>query len=306
MKKRLAFDAALTLLLVFEMFIQYTGDILHEIVGFAFFATIVAHLVVERRWIAGAVRTVDRRPLGRKRAVLLGVAIALAADLIALIVSSVIISNLLYAAGLNLLFLNLTGIWTLVHAVSSYALCALVVVHLALHWSMVASVFHVSYSPSRREAIGRGIGAVAALGIVAIGATMTSSVNALAPLAGSGGEDALAGSGNSGEADAFAAVGDSASVDAADAGSDSATASAMLSKGKRHRGQATGTATTDSSIVADPPASSSDSAGDSSASSAHSSESTDTVSGTCPLCPKSCPLSDPECNKPYDAGLISP
>ena len=30
---RVAFDAVLTIMLVFEMFIQYTGDFLHEVVG---------------------------------------------------------------------------------------------------------------------------------------------------------------------------------------------------------------------------------------------------------------------------------
>lgn len=38
--------------------------------------------------------------------------------------------------------------------------------------------------------------------------------------------------------------------------------------------------------------------------SSSSSGSSDSASGTCPLCPKNCPLSAPQCSRPYEAGLI--
>ena len=57
LRGRLAFDLILTALLVVEMFFQLTGDFLHEVLGIVFFVTIVAHLVLSRKWISVTSRT---------------------------------------------------------------------------------------------------------------------------------------------------------------------------------------------------------------------------------------------------------
>ena len=63
---RVIFDVLLTIMLVFEMFIQYTGNFLHEVVGFAFFATM---MVVQLVWAilfmpetkGGTIEDIERR-----------------------------------------------------------------------------------------------------------------------------------------------------------------------------------------------------------------------------------------------------
>ena len=50
-KTKMALDVVLTLLIVFEMLIQYTGNFFHEVMGFVFFATIVTHLVFSSAWM---------------------------------------------------------------------------------------------------------------------------------------------------------------------------------------------------------------------------------------------------------------
>ncbi|MBQ9041825.1 MAG: DUF4405 domain-containing protein [Eggerthellaceae bacterium] len=169
LRTRLAFDAVLTALLAFEMFYEVTGDTLHEIVGVAFFATIVAHLVLSRKWIGATAKAVSNgkrmKPMATARMVL---GILLAISMVVLMASSVAISNLLAGAGVDLAGAAY-GTWALVHTVSSYALCCLVVAHLGIHWASIASAFKIPYNPERRAAIGTGVTALGALGVAAIG-----------------------------------------------------------------------------------------------------------------------------------------
>ena len=131
LRTRLAFDAALTALLAFEMFFEVTGDTLHEIVGVAFFATVIAHLALSRRWIGATTKAVSAgkrmKPMARVR---MALGVLLAISMAVLMASSAAISNLLAGAGIDLAG-SAYGTWALVHTVSSYALCCLVVVHLA-------------------------------------------------------------------------------------------------------------------------------------------------------------------------------
>ena len=102
----------------------------------------------------------------------------LAITTVVLGVSSVAISGILASAGF-VWPIGAYSMWANVHAISSYALCSLVVVHLAMHWAFLASAFRVRYDPTRRRAISTGVNAVAALGVVALG---VAGVKANAPL----------------------------------------------------------------------------------------------------------------------------
>ncbi|HAM16478.1 MAG TPA: hypothetical protein DCP91_11620 [Eggerthellaceae bacterium] len=172
---RVALDAALSLMLVFEMLIQFTGEFLHEVVGFAFFATLVAHLAFSAAWVKNTARNAKAGKLTARRASLAAVGCLLTATTIALGVSSVAISGILASTG----FVWPVGdysTWAAVHTYSAYALCALAVVHLAMHWAFLASAFKIEYNPSRRRAISRGVTAMAALGVLALGATAAGKV----------------------------------------------------------------------------------------------------------------------------------
>ena len=165
---RIVLDTLLSVMIVFEMFIQYTGAFLHEVIGFAFFATIAVHLILSAKWMKGTARVAREGKLtGRRRALaIMGCLLGIATLVLAL--SSIAISGILEGAGFVWPFGEYV-MWVTLHGFSAYALCALVVVHLAMHWGFIASAFKVPYDPSRRRAIGAGVSAVAAVGAVALG-----------------------------------------------------------------------------------------------------------------------------------------
>lgn len=335
-RMRLGFDIALGLLLIFEMLYTLTGNVLHELVGIVFFATMAAHLVFARKWSGSMVRSLkERRKLPDEQKARLAIAIALALCAVALAVSSVAISNLLGPSPEYLLSGAYIA-WCLVHTVSAYGMCVLAVVHLLLHWVFVAKVLKISYNPERRQAINTAMGAVAGVAAVAIGASGLQAVASFAgvPLAGqlddgaSGGRNGSGrkGSGaNGGEApdpdgelpaDDFNGRGsadDDGELPADDnksdgvpsdpEGSEEAAPSQRNQRGQRRRGMEEG--------------SSSGSSGDGNGSNdgndiapdfGNGSGSNDgnggSTSDICTLCRKYCPLSAPRCNKPYAAGLI--
>ena len=166
-KTKIALDVVLTLLIVFEMFIQYTGNFLHEVMGFVFFATIVVHLVFASTWMKSTAQAIGKGKLSGRRRANLVLDIALAVVMVVLVVSSLAISDILYQAGF--VMPGIYEVWSVLHTMSSYMLCVLVVGHLALHWVFMASAFKVPYNPARRQAIGSGVQVAAALGMLALG-----------------------------------------------------------------------------------------------------------------------------------------
>ena len=177
MKKttRIAFDAVLSVMLIFEMFIQYTGDFLHEVVGFAFFATIVAHLLFSRTWMSSTVKAARTGKLPARRRFKAVIGIALGVCMLLLGVSSVAISQILASFGFSMAGSYL--VWKALHTFSSYALCILVVVHLTSHWASLASTLRIEYNPARRQAIGFGVKGMATLGAVALGVSGMQSLS---------------------------------------------------------------------------------------------------------------------------------
>ncbi|MBR2834726.1 MAG: cytochrome b/b6 domain-containing protein [Coriobacteriales bacterium] len=171
MKKRTArilIDVLLTVLIIFEMAIQFTGEYLHEIMGIVFFFTIAAHLVLQATWIKG---TTDAALHGRlkgrrKRFAIMNSLLAISA--LVLGISSIAISDLLFQAGLDWTW-GTYEVWEAIHAISSYALCAVVAVHLTLHWVFLSSILKIPYNPSRREVIGASIHSAASLAAVSLG-----------------------------------------------------------------------------------------------------------------------------------------
>ena len=313
---RVAFDVALTAMIVAEMFIQFTGVFLHEVIGFAFFATVVAHLALSAKWIKGTAGSVRRGAMTGRRTALAAMGILLAVNMAVLGASSVAISTILSSAGLEWAF-GPYAAWATVHAVSSYTLCALVALHLGMHWAFLASAFRVPYDPSRRRAINAGVNAVAAMGALALGAM---AVRQAAPLVGPGSASAATGDGGESSAgsdgeNVFGSVSD-VRADGGAYSASSGSAKGARGAGKMGRKGADAPSSSDGSADSgasaresvpvqdeapsyEEPSSEEDSGGP-----VPESDDSSTVSGTCTLCRKQCPLSAPQCDKPYRAGLL--
>ncbi len=291
---RVVLDAMLTVMIVAEMFIQFTGVFLHEVIGFAFFATVVVHIALSAKWIKNTASTAKKGKMTARRTALAIMGILLAVNVVVLGISSVAISTILESAGLTWT-LGSYATWKAAHAVSSYTLCALVVVHLGMHWAFLASAFKVPYDPSRRRAISTGVHAVAAVGALALGAM---AVNQIAPL--------TSGNGNGNTTQTQAQNGT--------ASNSSSSASSSAHGGKRkdeiqgvpsNTNGATGTSSSGAASTSNSPTSQGSAPSQSSSNGASgSADSLSTASGICTLCHKKCPLSAPKCDKPYREGLL--
>lgn len=168
---RIVFDLLLTVLLLFECLHQLTGNVLHEIVGVAFFICIVVHLTFASRWIKNTAGSLKNGEMAKRQKKLAVVAVLLAVDVVVLMFSSAIISQLLWDVGFDFTAFNPGNIWYPIHTVAAYALCILVLGHLSMHWKTVADTLRVPYDPSRREAIASGVRAVVLIGGIAVGIT---------------------------------------------------------------------------------------------------------------------------------------
>lgn len=342
-KTRVVLDVVLTAMIVFEMFIQYTGEFLHEVIGFAFFATVVIHLALSAKWMSSTAKAAKSGKMTGRRTALAVMGILLAITIVVLGVSSVAISGLLSSAGF-VWTLGSYSMWATIHAVSSYVLCALVTVHLAMHWAFLASALKVPYDPSRRRAIGTGVHVAAAmgalaLGVLAVGEAMPRTANATVSRGNSGSsggngnafkgplKDRSLGSEAASSSDASSgsdSTGFSGSSGSASSSSNSSTVGSSRGDRKTRNdngskprvnssGSAQGTgSSSDSARTIEAPGSASsaeerdsfvDENGLSSGDSGSSQDSS-TVEGICTLCRKRCPLSAPKCNRPYEAGLI--
>ena len=262
---RIVFDLLLTLLLLFECFHQLTGNTAHELVGAAFFACIVVHLVFAARWLKGTVRALGKGEMTKRQKKLACVALLLAIDLIVLIFSSIIISQLLWDAGVNMTGLNPGNIWYPVHTVAAYVLCILVLGHLSMHWKTVVDTLRIPYDPAKRESITSAVNAVVMIGGIALGIT------------------------------GLARAGFQASDFSVNASDDEGakTVESGYREVNAQTGQYTSTSDFEATAITD-----SDGVREETASAE------DESVARCPLCPRQCKLSAPRCGRPYEAGLI--
>ena len=339
---RMAIDVALSIMIVFEMLIQFTGDFLHEVVGFAFFATVVLHIALSYSWVKKTAHKASEGTLKARQASLAVVGCLLGVSMLVLGVSSIAISGILESAGFIWPFGEYDP-WVVVHTVSSYALCALVVVHLAMHWVFFASALRVPYDASRRRAIGMGVNTVAALGVAALGVTALKATHLQIDQADQSGQNGgnangfenidtaavLEDAGASSSADAAAAdsVQDAPGVEApqnqqrsrknrrddAAMRGNAETRSANAS-GQRSLGEGAGSAgaqdnAAERSDSAEGSASSEIDAGNGAGSSENATGQKSTGSGyssssVCTLCRKRCTFDNLRCDKPYREGLL--
>ena len=264
MRRRIVFDLLLTVVLLFEVLHQITGNTLHEVVGAAFFVCIVVHLSFAARWIKGAAASLKAKEMAKRQKRLAIIAVLLAIDVLVLLTSSIIISETLWGLGVNLTALNPGNIFYPVHTVAAYVLCILVLGHLSMHWVTVAETLSVPYDPSRREAITSAINGAVMIGGIALGIIGATRAGFQASDYAISAED-----------------GESKTVEA----------------GYRERNAHTGEYTTEHSFEAAAITESDSGKEDSTAT-----EGDDVA--RCPICPRQCKLSAPRCGRPKEAGLI--
>ncbi len=300
---KMALDALLTVLLVAAMLVQLTGVTAHEVIGVVFLVLIVAHIVNSFSWMRGTAQMVESAEAKKGQLSLFVVAVLLGIDCAVLAVSSIPISRLLYQAGLAPKVMS--SMWLNVHKVSSYMLCILAVVHLAMHWASILKHLNIPFDPGKRAAIGRGVTIAAGVGSVALGVVGFNSLE-LFTGADAGGAETTGSASPASKGSASSGAGTTA-------GSASATSSGSTGSSGSAASSSTGSASAPGAASSASGANASESAGssgtsasDSAASDADESEpSNDDLANTpCPLCKKHCPLSDPQCDKPYLAGLI--
>lgn len=165
---RLGLDVILTVLLIAEMLYSVTGNAIHEVLGLVFCLGISAHLLLSASWIRSTARGIVKKSATKRSVSLAVMAAVLLTVMVALVVSSVAISRLLGGANDALTALLPYSTWYAVHVVSSYGLCALVLVHLVMHWQLLAKWLSVPYNPQRRALISNCANAVVGVGIVAL------------------------------------------------------------------------------------------------------------------------------------------
>jgi hypothetical protein len=129
---RLALDLIAAGLLSVGLAYYWLGNAVHELIGTAFFALLIAHNIFNRRWYGALPRT-RRRVRGL---VNIGATALLLTAMLALLVTSLMISNTVFR------FLGLDGGFTArqIHIFAAYWALVLVAVHLGLRWPVIMSV----------------------------------------------------------------------------------------------------------------------------------------------------------------------
>ena len=282
---RMALDGALTILLIASMLAQLTGVIAHEIIGVVFLLAVVAHIVNSFWWMKTVARLVENAQVKGGQLALFVVAVLLGVAVAVLAVSSAPISRLLYQVRLAPKVMS--SMWLAVHKVSAFLLCILAVVHLAMHWASILKHLNIPFDPSKRKAIGLGVKAISCAGIVALGVV---GFNSLELFAGSG-ENADGEGSREGSASQPASGSQATSVGTSQGEGSPSTSGASEGQASASSLSASADARP-SKVQAD--------AGDGEAASSEGD-----AEALCPLCHKHCPLSDPQCDKPYLAGLIA-
>ncbi len=126
---RLVLDLIAFSLLLFGFSYWWLGNLSHEIAGTAFFLLLIAHNIFNRRWY-GAISRQAREPRGLVNIIATAV---LLASMVALLVTSVLISNALSG------IFSAYGGFTVrqIHTLAAYWAFVAVAVHLGLRWPML-------------------------------------------------------------------------------------------------------------------------------------------------------------------------
>lgn len=158
---RLLFDFVAAGLLIAALAYWWLDNTAHELIGTGMFFLILVHNFFNRRWYGRIAR--DRRePRGL---VTIGLNLSLLMVMVALLVTSVVISRSLFG------FLPFDGgmIARDIHLLAAYWAVVLVGIHVGLNWSIVINVFRSKLAVTTRGPIRMGVLRLAAVGVAAKG-----------------------------------------------------------------------------------------------------------------------------------------
>jgi hypothetical protein len=154
---RLWLDGSTAGLLLLGFAYWWLGNVVHEVAGTAMFLLLIAHNVFNRRWWGGIPKT-RREP----RSIFnVGVTFALLGAMLALLVTSVLISNALSP------YLPPWGGFTVrqIHTLAAYWVLIIVAIHLGLRWPMLMGVARNLFGIRKSSALRTPALRVVALGI---------------------------------------------------------------------------------------------------------------------------------------------
>lgn len=171
---RLALDMTSAMLLVAALAYWAMGNLVHEVIGTALFLLVLTHNGINRRWYGRLPRTA-RQPRGR---VTIALNLALAAVMLALIGSSVVVSRdvfgfLPFAAGVTSRD---------IHLLSAHWALVLVGLHVGLNWRLVAGIIRPRLAGLLPARAARLLGRIGALALVALGLHSAAAMNLPAKL----------------------------------------------------------------------------------------------------------------------------
>lgn len=129
---RLVLDLIAAGLLLFAFAYFWQGNTAHELAGISMFLLIAVHNILHRRWFA----TLPKRAQERREKFNLALTFVLMAGMLALLATSLVISETLFAD------LRLTDDFAArqIHAGIAYWLLIIVAIHLGLRWPMLMAV----------------------------------------------------------------------------------------------------------------------------------------------------------------------
>jgi acetyl esterase/lipase len=141
---RLAFDFTAASLLLIGLAYWWLGNAAHELAGTAMFVLLIVHNVFNRRWY-GTVAKTRREP---RSVINVGVTFLLLAGMLALLVTSVLISNTLSG------IIPAYGVFTArqIHIFAGYWVLVIVAIHLGLRWPLLMSVARTLFGITRSSA----------------------------------------------------------------------------------------------------------------------------------------------------------
>lgn len=129
---RLAFDLIAAGLLLISLAYYWLGNSVHELVGTGMFMLVFVHNAFNRRWYG----TISKERQKARGLINIGVTLALMGAMLALLITSLMISNTLFT------FLSLDGGFTArqIHTLAAFWVLIIVSIHLGLRWPMIVGL----------------------------------------------------------------------------------------------------------------------------------------------------------------------
>lgn len=156
---RLVLDFVAAGLLLIDLAYYWLGGTLHELVGTGMFLLVIVHNVFNRRWYG----TLPRTRWQARGLINAGVTLMLLISMLALLITSVLISHTLSG------FISLNGGFTArqIHILAAYWALVIVAIHLGLRWPMIMgltrALFRISTSSAVRNLLLRGLSVAIAI-----------------------------------------------------------------------------------------------------------------------------------------------